>query len=82
MFELFEYYPCAVVFNKLLSFDEPIIIVQILTQLGCNLGLNLGIFYESGEEGANFDVKTQNKFFFTSEANQAKKYMYFEMSKF
>ena len=43
--------------------DEPIIIVQILTQLGCNLGLNLGIFYESGEEGANFDVKTQNKFF-------------------
>ena len=70
------------VFNKLLSFDEPIIIVQILTQLGCNLGLNLGIFYESGEEGANFDVKTQNKFFFTSEANQAKKYMYIEMSKF
>ena len=69
------------VFNKLLSFDEPIIIVQILTQLGCNLGLNLGIFYESVEEGANFDVKTQNTFFFTSEANQAKKYMYFEISK-
>ena len=41
----------------------------------------MGIFYESGEEGANFDVKTQNKFFFTSEANQAKKYMYFEISK-
>ena len=41
-------------FNKLLSFDEPIIIVQILTQPGCNLGLNLGIFYESGEEGASF----------------------------
>ena len=51
------------VFNKLLSFDEPIIIVQILTQPGCNLGLNLGIFNGSGEEGANFDVKTQNKFF-------------------
>ena len=44
--------------------------------------VEFGNFYESGEEGANFDVKTQNKFFFTSEANQAKKYMYFEMSKF